>query len=436
MRDNLSHAAHSAARAVPIPTQARAARSAGQGGRQNWIASWATPVAALVAYLAFWPVPADPVAWTPEDDAGYVGAHRVNHKLSGLQQLALGSGQEGPEFIVAHAGVLYTGLANGDVLRVNTDGQSHEVVANTDGRPLGLDVDGQGRLLVADAMRGLLRISGRGPDAEVETLLSSVSHPVKDDPIRYADAIKVGPGGVLWLSDATRRFGARERGGTFEASVLDVLEHSCTGRIIRQDPVTLAARVVLTGLCFPNGIEFSGDGNTMYISETSAYRILAVDLNKLAAVRSAEGDTGVPNLAEAMKQGAVGVFADNLPGFPDNLTRSASGRLWVGLTKPRSPMVDALAGYPFARAVVLRLPRFLWPVPKAYGHVIAYDESGKVVDDLQDPAGVYPETTAATEADGKLFIQSLHARTIGWMPYHGPQVPRAEAESYLEGLLH
>jgi hypothetical protein len=53
--------------------------------------------------------------------------------------------------------------------------------------------------------------------------------------------------------------------------------------------------------------------------------------------------------------------------------------------------------------------------------VIAYDEAGKVVDDLQDPDGAYPETTSATEIDGKLFIQSLHAQTIAWMPYAGPQ---------------
>jgi sugar lactone lactonase YvrE len=435
MTDKPSNVARSAAHAAAVHP-AHVTASAGQSGRLNWMVSWVTPLVAAVAYLAFWPIPADPVAWVAEKNAGYQGPHVVNHKLSGLQQLALGSGQEGPEFIVAHAGVLYTGLVNGDVLRVNTDGQRHEVVVNTGGRPLGLDVDGQGRLLVADAMRGLLRVSGRGPDAQIETLLTSVSDPVKDDPVRYADAVKVGPGGVLWLSDATRRFGAKDTGSTFEASVLDVLEHSCTGRIIRQDPVTLAARVALTGLCFPNGIEFSGDGKTMYISETGAYRILAVDLSKLSEVRAAQGDTSVPGLAEAMKQGAVGVLVDNLPGFPDNLTRSPSGRLWVGLTKPRSGVMDALAAYPFVRAVTLRLPRFLWPVPKAYGHIVAYDETGKVIDDLQDPTGAYPETTAATEADGKLFIQSLHAHTIGWMPYAGPQVPRVEAESYLEGVMN
>lgn len=404
-----------------------------QYGRVNWLVSWGTPVVALVAYLAFWPTPADPVAWHPPKDAGYTGAHARNQKLADLQQLSLASGQEGPEFIVANGGVLYTGLSNGDVLKINTDGQQPEVVVNTGGRPLGLDVDGQGRLLVADAMKGLLRVSGHGADAKVETLLDKVSHPVADDRVRYADAVKVGPGGIIWLTDASRRFGAKEWGSTFEASVLDVLEHSCTGRVIAQDPNTLVARVAIAGMCFPNGIEFSRDGKTMYLSETGTYRILAVDLAKLSLVRTAAGDNGVPTLDQALKQGAARVFVDNLPGFPDNLTRSASNRLWVGLTKPRSPVIDAVAAYPFMRQLTLRLPRFLWPVPKAYGHVIAYDEHGTAVDDLQDSSGAYPETTAATEADGKLFIQSLNAHSIGWLPYVGPQVPRAEVESYLEG---
>lgn len=66
------------------------------------------------------------------------------------------------------------------------------------------------------------------------------------------------------------------------------------------------------------------------------------------------------------------------------------------------------------RALTLRLPKFLWPVPPAYGHVFAFDETGKVLVDLQDPSGGYPETTAATEAGGRLYIQSLNARGIGW----------------------
>lgn len=44
--------------------------SARQRGRLMVLASWATPVIALVAYLAFWPVPIQPRPWAPPADAG------------------------------------------------------------------------------------------------------------------------------------------------------------------------------------------------------------------------------------------------------------------------------------------------------------------------------------------------------------------------------
>ena len=386
-------------------------------GKLHWLASWFTPLVAAAAYLLFWPTPIAPVAWDAPTNLGHSGAHAVNTRLTPLQQITLAAGQEGPEHILAQGGWLYSGLSNGDVLRLDTRGERQSVVVNTGGRPLGLDMDAQGRLLVADAMKGLLRVTGQGAEARTETLLTTVPHPVPNDPVRYADAIQVGPDGTLWLTDATRRFGAKDLGGTFEASVLDILEHSCTGRLIAQDPVTLQARVALDGLCFPNGITFTADGKQMLLSETGAYRILKLDLAKLSLVRTASGHTGVPTLAQAMQQGAATVLLDNLRGCPDNLTRGEGGRIWVGLTKPRSPVIDAAAKHPMLRSITLRLPRALWPVPKAYGHLIAFDDDGKVLADLQDPQGAYPETSAATEADGKLFVQSLHAHSLGWMAY-------------------
>lgn len=391
-----------------------------QKGRLPFFASWATLVLASLAYLVFWPVPADPVAWQPAADLGHTGAHAPNEKLAGLQRRPLGEGQVGPESVLVHGEALYAGLGNGDVLKLGLGGQQRSVVVNTGGRPLGLDKDAQGRLLVADALKGLLRITGEGTQAKTEPMLTTVQHPVPDDPVRYADAVKVGPSGTIWLTDASRRFGPQAWGGAFEASVLDVLEHSCTGRLIAQDPVTLVARVALQGLCFPNGLAFSADGKALFVSETGTYRILKVDLAKLSVVRTLQGDTGVPTLAQAMQQGAATVLIDNLPGFPDNLTAGAGGRIWVGLTKPRSKVIDLAAAHPWLRSLTLRLPRVLWPVPPHVGHVMAFDEQGRILDDLQDPQGAYPETTGATEAGGKLFIQSLNAPGLGWLPYAGP----------------
>ena len=392
-----------------------------QSGRLHWLASWVTPVVAVVAYLAFWPVPVKPVAWVQAEDAGFTGAYAANHKLAGLKQISLGAHQVGPEHITFHHGWLYTGLLNGDVLKFSSDGQTREVITNTGGRPLGIDVDAQGRLLVADAMKGVLRVDGSGAAAKVETLLTTVDDPVAGDPVRFADAVKLAPDGTIWLTDASRHFGARDLNDTFEASVMDMLEHSCTGRLIALDPVSLKSRVALSGICFPNGLAFSKDGKSMFLSETGSYRILKIDLSRLSVTRPTQGMTSTPTLSNAITQGAAKVLIDNLPGYPDNLVRGENGRFWVGLTKPRTAVVDFAAAHPTLRSITMRLPRFLWPLPKNHGHVLAFDDTGKVLDDLQDPAGAYPDTTAATEADGKLFIQSLSAKAIGWMNYSGPK---------------
>jgi sugar lactone lactonase YvrE len=279
---------------------------------------------------------------------------------------------------------------------MNPDGSAQQVVVNTGGRPLGFDFTADGRLVVADAIRGLLEI---GSDGTITVLADQFD----GDPIRYADAVVIAGDGIMYFTDATRRFSPREL-GTFDASVLDILEHSCTGRVLAYEPAHRRTTLVIGGMCFPNGVALSGDGRHLFIAETGSYRLWKVD----AAARGLD----VGELAPAGDARAR-VIADNLPGFPDNLTRSADGRLWTGLTKPRSAVIDRLAGRPRLRAVTLRLPKSLWPVPPAYGHVIAFDEDGRVLADLQDPAGAIAETSGVTEWGGRLYVHSLHAAAFG-----------------------
>ncbi len=357
-------------------------------------------LAAVVAWLALAPVPIEPVAWNPPPAAGYVGAHAQNTKLAGLKAIDLG-GEAGPEHVeVGPDGRLYVAVESGAILRMAPDGSGREVFAKTGGRVLGFAFDAAGNLVAADAMRGLLSVS---PQGKVEVLADKVG----DDPIRYADALAIAKNGKVYFSDASRRFGARDYGGTFEASVLDILEHSSTGRILEYDPATKAVRTVIGGLSFANGVALSEDEQWLFVVETGEYRVWKVAVD--AADLDAKGLAGA-------RDDRARVLLSNLPGYPDNVTRGADGRLWIGLTKPRGKEVDEMAGTPFLRKVTLRLPRALWPVPPSYGHVFAIDESGKVLLDLQDPLGAYPETTGVTETADRLYVQSLHAKVLGWMP--------------------
>ena len=364
-------------------------------------------VGLLVVYLLTWPVPVEPVTWDVKPAPGYSGPHAVNTRLAKLKVISLGT-EEGPEHIVlAKDGKLYTTVASGNILRMAPDGTGQEVFASTGGRVLGFDFDAAGNLIAADAVKGLLSIS---PDKKITVLTDKV--PIQNgtasvaDPIRYADAVVVAGNGKMYLSDASTRFAPNAWGGTFEASVLDILEQSSTGRVLEYDPATKTTRVVAHGLSFANGVALSKDEQNLFVNETGKYRVWKI--------ATAASNLNL-NVGSNQPSAQASVLLDNLPGYPDNLLRAPDGKIWLGFAKPRNPTVDGMAQRPFLRKVTLRLPRFMWPIPKAYGHVMAFTEDGKVVADLQDPSGAYPETTAVTETADRLYIQSLHAKGLGWL---------------------
>jgi len=354
-------------------------------------------LALLLAYLCLWPVPARPQAWMAPTPPGYTGAFLPNTRLSNLRMIETGK-EFGPEHMAfGPGGKLYAAMTSGNLLRMDPDGTGLEVVANTGGRVLGFDFDRQGRMIAADAMKGLLAIAADG------TVQMLTDHVRADDPVGYANSIVVAADGTIYFTDASTRFRPAEWGGTYEASVLDILEQSATGRVLAHDPQTSSTRIVAHGFSFANGIALSADGQALFVAETGRYRIWKID--------SRAHDIDVRSGSQQAR-----VLLDNLPGYPDNLMRGREGRIWAGLFRPRNPAADGLAQRPSLRKVLLRLPRAMLPLGEPYGHVFAFNEEGQVVEDLQDPSGAYPETTGVTETAERRYIHSLHAQAIGWVP--------------------
>lgn len=361
---------------------------------------------AASAYLAFAPAPIAAVAWQAPVDAGYTGAYAPNDRLGGLRRIDL-AGETGPEHVaIGPDGMLYAAVAGGRILRMQPDGSNPQVWAATGGRVLGFDFDPQGRMIAADSRRGLLMIERQPDGAHIAQLAQHVPLAGGRDPIRFADAVVVARDGKIYFTDASRRFGAAQW-GEFEASVLDIMEHSATGRVLVYDPASARVEVLAEGLSFANGVALSADERSLFVAETGAYRVWKLS----AAARGLR--------LGAAAQPEARVVLDNLPGYPDNLMRGQQGRIWVGLVKPRSATADRLADSPRLRTATFRLPRALWPVPRPYGHVLAITEDGAVQASLQDPAGRYPETTGVTETADRLYIQSLHADALGWRPKEG-----------------
>src|SRR5688500_14642970 len=201
-------------------------------------------VLAALAYLLLAPVSLTPAAWTPPAAPALSGQYEQNSRLSPVLRLSLGDGH-GPEDVALDAeGKIYAGFDDGRIKVVHPDG-AIRVFANTGGRALGVIFEQSGKLIVADAVKGLLSVSKNG---EV-TVLAADADGVKFGCINDLD---VGADGTIYFTEASHKYPMTEH-------VQDLLEHQPNGRLLALDPQTRKPRTLLRGLYFANGVAVSPD---------------------------------------------------------------------------------------------------------------------------------------------------------------------------------
>lgn len=341
---------------------------------------------ALLAYLLLWPVPINPQSWEAPQGKGYVGVFAPNKALAGLTEIDLLKNHYGPEDIVQMNGLIYMSTQTGWILTFDPATETVSEFVETGGKPLGLE-SYNGRLYVADAYKGLLEIDAEG---EIKVLADSVD----ETPILYADDLDITDEGLIYFSDASTKFGAKSAGSTMDGSLLEIMEHGRTGRVLVYDLTTQETRSVAEGISFSNGVAIAPDGESVWVNETGEYRVLEI---------SPEGNRRV--------------VIKNLPGFPDNINRGPNGTYLLGLVSKRAKPLDDLSSKPFLRKVIWRLPEFLKPAAENYGFVVQLGRDGRVVKTWQDPAGAYPLTTGGLVIGDRLYVSSLGSETLGYRPY-------------------
>jgi len=345
--------------------------------------------AGIVLYVVAWPVPIDPVAWEAPTDRGLTGVFDRNDLLRDVRAIDLGE-HAGPEDVALGLdGFLYATTHGGKVLRISPGGRTVDVFAQPGGRPLGIEVDTDGSLLIANAVLGIQRISTDG-------VVSDVLTEIDGTPLLYADDLAIARDGTIYLSEASTKFGAYASGGTLEGSLLDILEHGGNGLVVEYKPDTGVARVIMDGLNFANGLAISDDQRYLLIAETGTYRIHRYWL-------------------QGPHAGQSEIVIDNLPGFPDNINNGMNGRFWIGLTAPRKAVLDDYSAHPFIRKMMQRAPAILRPKPDLSSHVIAITGDGEVLMNLQDPEARFPMMTGVLETRTTLFLTTLMGNKLPYL---------------------
>ncbi|WP_433291974.1 SMP-30/gluconolactonase/LRE family protein [Actinoplanes sp. CA-030573] len=278
------------------------------------------------------------------------------------------------DVLVGPGGEIYTGTEDGIVHRIDPGTGAVKAVADTGGRPLGIELLPDGRLLVCDARRGLLAVDPAG--GAIEQLAGDMM---------FCNNAAVAGDGTIYFSDSSTVHPIAE----WRAEVVEVTR---TGRLLRRDPGG-KVEVLQDGLAFANGVALADE--FVAVAETATRTVVR----------------------HWLSDGRRDFLVTDLPGYPDNISRGSDGLIWVTIASPRDPLVERIQRGPlWVRRAVTRIPQGLQPAPKRTVRVQAYAADGTLVHDLGAEAAGFHMVTGVREHDGDVWLGSLHEPAVAVLP--------------------
>lgn len=278
------------------------------------------------------------------------------------------------DVVVDAAGAIWTGVEDGRIITVGADGSSPRVVADTGGRPLGLAFTRDGRLLICDSHRGLLRYD---PNTEqLETLVAEVA----GRPLTFCSNAVESADGTIYFTESTDRF-------HYEHYKASVIEARGSGSLMRRSPDGEVS-VLATGLHFANGVTLTADESAVVFAESTGRRLSKYWL------------TG-PH------RGSITPLVTELPGHPDNISTGRDGRIWVAMVSDRNALSDWLSPRaPILRKLLWRVLPYRWlPDPTSVVWLVAFDaDDGRVLTQFRSTDPRFGLATGVVESGGRLWM--------------------------------
>ncbi|EQA44636.1 SMP-30/Gluconolaconase/LRE-like region [Leptospira broomii serovar Hurstbridge str. 5399] len=183
------------------------------------------------------------------------------------------------------------------------------------------------------------------------------------------------------------------------------------GKLWMYDRKTESVSLVLNGFTFVDGILLeenpSGMEESVIFTETSKFRILRAFIS-------------------GKNEGKSEVLFENLPGLADGLERDEKGRIWTGIIKRRSGLINFVHGNPWMKSVLLPLPQWILPISKKTGFLVLDTKAEKALYYSLHDGSKIRDISVAVPFGGRVYFPSFDRSSRGLYSLAVPELKLAE----------
>ncbi|KOC59707.1 Adipocyte plasma membrane-associated protein [Habropoda laboriosa] len=260
----------------------------------------------------------------------------LKNRLQGAEVL-FSEEVKGPECFASYNGELYTGIRGGYVVKIEENrikpivkfGQKCDGLWQEEkcGRPLGLKFNDKGELFVADAYYGIFKMN---VNTRHYVNIVNSSEPIDGKVPKLVNFLDIAKNGDIYWTDSSTDFRIH--------LIYNIFFYIY--KLIRYNAATKHNEVLVRNLGFANGILLSDDESFVIVLECLTSRIIKYNL-------------------KGPRAGQHEVFAEALPGLPDNVHSDGQGGFLVSLVlyvDSQHPFLpQSLIPHPYLRKMLSRL---------------------------------------------------------------------------------
>lgn len=362
---------------------------------------WGITIIMILASIYAWAYsPILPLAIDHQLLPLYEGPLKINSNIGNGKKILEGHGYGPESTVIDKKGNLYTGYADGRIVKVapSNNGEIGEgrryVIADgginvidpidesmSNGRPLGIRINEHIHMLyVVDAHYGLYALS-----LATRKKISLVAPDDVTPPMKFPNDLTITEkGNVIYFTDSSSDY-------TLERLGLEMLEGSCSGRIFKYDLTNEALDLISSGLCMVNGIQLVSNDTVLMFSESTRFRVSLLNLNNKRVIQK--------------------IY---LPAIPDNIRPSHNrGRFWVSCCIRHTQMSKFIMSSEILRRILgststQTIYKFF---DIHFGLAVEIDEQGNIVSSIHDYNGSIAKAVSEVTItrNGGLILSSFFA---------------------------